>query len=298
MRRFAPCVRVATLHRSRLAVSHARSHYEVLGVSNDATQEEIKQAYRKRALECHPDVVPEANRAAASSEFIRLSTAYDALTDPTANVLDAPQPPSHDTRINHQRDFARPRKRAVRGEAEKTFSKAFNGKHVNDVLFELRMAAKRRAGEGLQAQNVYSDIMGTQEFTRQVNYWAQTAAKQRGVNLNSAKMTVSNVPPGVRVGETRLPSSAVPFRPWKNMVIPDGIAVPAHPQQPTHIPLSSDAEGVNLVVGEGSAEIAHRDRRSASQKNNDEILWAKQHHVAQRLGPDNMGVVYSFQRPY
>lgn len=30
-------------------------YYEILGLDTDATSEEIKKAYRKRALECHPD---------------------------------------------------------------------------------------------------------------------------------------------------------------------------------------------------------------------------------------------------
>ena len=30
-------------------------YYEILGLDTDATSEEVKKAYRKRALECHPD---------------------------------------------------------------------------------------------------------------------------------------------------------------------------------------------------------------------------------------------------
>jgi hypothetical protein len=51
-------------------------HYTVLGVKNDATQEEIKKAYRKRSLEVHPDVNKDSN---AQELFVRLKKAYEIL---------------------------------------------------------------------------------------------------------------------------------------------------------------------------------------------------------------------------
>jgi molecular chaperone DnaJ len=54
-------------------------HYEVLGVSRDATPEEIKKAYRRLARELHPDVNPGAE---ASERFKEVTHAYDVLSDP------------------------------------------------------------------------------------------------------------------------------------------------------------------------------------------------------------------------
>jgi len=54
-------------------------YYQILGVSADASSEEIKKAYRKLALETHPDRNP--NDARAEERFKRISEAYAVLTD-------------------------------------------------------------------------------------------------------------------------------------------------------------------------------------------------------------------------
>ena len=58
----------------------AVDHYEVLGVARDATQDEIKRAYRKLARSHHPD----ANRhdPQAEERFKEITRAYDVLSDP------------------------------------------------------------------------------------------------------------------------------------------------------------------------------------------------------------------------
>lgn len=58
-----------------------RDYYEVLGVPKTASEDEIKQAYRRLARQYHPDVAKE-NPKAAEEKFKEFSEAYEVLADP------------------------------------------------------------------------------------------------------------------------------------------------------------------------------------------------------------------------
>lgn len=56
-----------------------KDYYKILGVAEDASQADIKQAYRRLARKYHPDVSQEAN---AEARFKEIGEAYEALKDP------------------------------------------------------------------------------------------------------------------------------------------------------------------------------------------------------------------------
>lgn len=56
-------------------------YYKILGVSRDATTKDIKKAYRRKALDTHPDKRKDIPPEEAAAEFQRVVEAFETLTD-------------------------------------------------------------------------------------------------------------------------------------------------------------------------------------------------------------------------
>lgn len=62
----------------------AYEYYDVLGVARDATESDIKKAFRRKARELHPDV---STAPDAEERFKELNEAYDVLSDPQKKAM-------------------------------------------------------------------------------------------------------------------------------------------------------------------------------------------------------------------
>ena len=56
-----------------------KDYYHIIGVKKDASEDDIKRAYRKLARKYHPDVSKEPG---AEAKFKEVNEAYDVLKDP------------------------------------------------------------------------------------------------------------------------------------------------------------------------------------------------------------------------
>jgi len=65
-------------------MSQRRCYYDILGVARDATETEIKKAYRRKALELHPDkaILRGEDVEEANQNFALLAEAYEILSNP------------------------------------------------------------------------------------------------------------------------------------------------------------------------------------------------------------------------
>ena len=62
-------------------MANKRDYYEVLGVNKNATEDELKKAYRKLAKKYHPDANLD-NKEEAEKKFKEVNEAYETLSDP------------------------------------------------------------------------------------------------------------------------------------------------------------------------------------------------------------------------
>lgn len=114
-----------------------KNYYDILGVSENATQEEIKKAYRKLALKFHPD--KSGGSKEYEEKFKKISEAYDVLGDPEKRKRYDNSPSGNFNNFESQFNFNN-------FTAEDIFSSLFGVRNFEDmnldIIYNLRVSLK------------------------------------------------------------------------------------------------------------------------------------------------------------
>ncbi len=165
-----------------------RDYYEVMGVARDATQDDVKRAYRKLARKYHPDVSKESD---AEELFKEVGEAYEVLKDPEKRAAydqlgenhkagqEFRPPPGWDEGF----EFSGAGSNAGRGY---TGSGGFDGAKYSDFFEDL--FAQQRTGGGQQRRQ--SSMRGDDRHARIViDFRDSYTGAERNINLRIPEVT-------------------------------------------------------------------------------------------------------------
>ncbi|WFD27493.1 hypothetical protein MNAN1_002490 [Malassezia nana] len=128
--------------------------YELLGIEIDATESQIRTAYRKKSLLLHPDKVKDVPPDVAADRFHRLTLAYEELMDPARRVRLA-----QDLQVERDRRERRSafdeRRRAMAADLEEREERDRKARAMREQWMrerELRIVSLREEGRTLRIQ--------------------------------------------------------------------------------------------------------------------------------------------------
>lgn len=168
------------------------NYYQLLGVSKNATAKEIKQAYKQKAKEYHPD----ANKGdkKAQEKFKEINKAYQTLSDPDKRA-------AYD-RMGH-RGYEQAKARGYGSGQQSAGQAGFGGFDFSDIFGG--GSQRTRFGFGGGFDSLFEDLF-TQAFTQiqvqiPIKLTLAVLGGSKTINVRGQQITFK-IPPGTHSGTT------------------------------------------------------------------------------------------------
>ena len=297
------------MHQRHFA--HLEVHHRRLSLASGATLEDVKQAYRAKALSCHPDVVPHEQKLQAEVEFRAVSESYVILMKNIAAVDQTRGiPPQSNNPPQKPPAWSQG---FVRKQAEKVFREAFDGRSAEDIIFEAKLKARQHGGSFAEDSQFSAQQQRDAKWKEEVRRCEHRRLHRRlrGDPLPAAakdlhgggigplcppKPTGSHPPQVLFVARSTAtsPHHRMPFRPFNNWKVPpSNIGDESSTASSSSWKILETSDDAELVVDPKTKEPLNGEQYDALERSS----YLQQSQRLSNLA-NNSGVLYSYQRPY
>lgn len=170
-----------------------RNPYEVLGVSATATQDEIRNVYRKLAKKHHPDLNP--GNKANEEKFKEITAAYDLV----GSAENREKFDKGELEEAAQAEAARKYYKHTQGgpRARYSASSDFDDDFLNSMFGNVRGSGGRGARSGATFSMPGQDVL----YTMEVDFRDAILGTEKTLSLPGGKKIQTKIPPGFKTGQ-------------------------------------------------------------------------------------------------